>query len=164
MPIRNRKSTSPTVEIVSNGPKELVGNSVAETWGARRPKTDGPMRMPPIISPITRAWPTLSASQPQLTVINRTMAIWVRSKVMPQSIAPAGSVVLPYHGPDDKLLSLERLSTFETLLFLSFHPDPDICRSRGIRTRGNARRPSARGIRTLSRQQRFAVLPPRHTG
>src|SRR5579863_6372015 len=45
------------------------------------------MRMPPIISPITRAWPTLSASQPQLTVINRTMAIWVSSRVMSFSLS-----------------------------------------------------------------------------
>ena len=41
------------------------------------------MRIPPMISPITRAWPTLSASQPQETVINKMIAIWVRSRPTP---------------------------------------------------------------------------------
>ncbi len=65
---------------------------------------------------------------------------------------PDSPAVLPYRDPDDKLLSLERLSAFETLLFLSFHLVPGIRRNRGFRARGNPRRPSARGVRTLSRQ------------
>src|SRR5882672_2332656 len=162
--MRNRKSTKPTVESVSNGPNELTGKSLAERWGANRPKTDGPMRMPPIISPITRAWPTLSASQPQLTVINRMMAIWVsrRDMVFSLSLLPVLGALLN-RGPDDKLLSLERLSAFETPHFLSFHLDPGICRNRGFRARGNPCRPIARGVRTLSCKQRSAVLSPRHT-
>ena len=70
------------MERVSKGPNELTGNSSAERWGAKRPKADGPTRMPPMISPITRAWPTLSASQPQATVISNTIAIWVNNRVM----------------------------------------------------------------------------------
>jgi hypothetical protein len=48
-----------------------------------------------MISPITRAWPTLSAIHPQVTVINRMIAIWVSSRVMDlQSIALAPFAVL----------------------------------------------------------------------
>ena len=72
-----------------------------------------------MISPMTRAWPTLSASQPQATVISNTIAIWVNNRVMGGVIlwgTEAGQlrttlsvyrtwdpVVLPYSGPDVRL-------------------------------------------------------------
>ena len=40
-----------------------------------------------MISPMTRAWPTLSASQPQATVISNTIAIWVNNRVIGEPLA-----------------------------------------------------------------------------
>src|SRR5579872_157288 len=47
-----------------------------------RPNTEGPSKMPPMISPITRACPSRSASQPQPSVASMMTAIWSRSRVM----------------------------------------------------------------------------------
>ena len=37
-----------------------LGKRSAERCGAKRPKTDGPIRMPPTISPMTRGWPSIA--------------------------------------------------------------------------------------------------------
>ena len=101
---------------------------MAERWGAKRPKTDGPMRMPPIISPITRAWPTLSASQPQAHRDQQDDRHLGQQQGHEVLVLSAGQlfVVLPGRSPDGKLLLAGRLSAFETLLFLSFHLAPGI--------------------------------------
>ena len=54
VPIRNRKRISPTVERISKDAIDDGGKSAFAAAGAKRPKTDGPKRIPPAISPMTR--------------------------------------------------------------------------------------------------------------
>src|SRR5579884_1119974 len=56
------------------------------SMGEMRPRTEGPSRIPPIISPMTRACPSLRASHPQTSVTARMTDICTRSRVIRPSI------------------------------------------------------------------------------
>ena len=71
----NRKRTSPIVLRTSKGASDGFGKSLANVCGSNRPKNEGPSRIPPTISPITRDCPTLRARQPHARVTSRTTAI-----------------------------------------------------------------------------------------
>src|SRR6185437_5231816 len=71
MPIRKRNRIRPTVDSISRESREAAGNNTLEELGDMRPNTEGPSRIPPMISPMTRAWPNFSASHPQKSVVSR---------------------------------------------------------------------------------------------
>lgn len=54
-PTRNKKSTRPTLAASESVGMEALGNMASEKPGMR-PKTDGPRRIPPTISAMTRGW------------------------------------------------------------------------------------------------------------
>jgi hypothetical protein len=82
VPIRNMKRISPIVLRVSNGRSDVCGKRFMKTSGKKRPRREGPSKTPPVISPITRAWPTLLASQPHARVTRRITAVCTRKSVM----------------------------------------------------------------------------------
>jgi hypothetical protein len=79
--MRNKKRINPTVERISKAANDDLGNRTSAACGASRPKTEGPSRIPPTISPMTRDWPALRASQPQVRVTSITAAISTKSRV-----------------------------------------------------------------------------------
>src|SRR5580698_1441003 len=81
MPIKNRKRINPTVERVSKTTKDDLGKRELATFGTNRPKTEGPRRIPPTISPTTRDWPTLRASQPPVRVVSMMTDIPIKTTV-----------------------------------------------------------------------------------
>src|SRR5487761_1369944 len=86
--MRNRNKIRPTVLRMSKALKDEGGNNVADQRGVNRPNTDGPIRIPPMISPMTRACPSLRASHPQKTVTSRTTVIWTSKRVIELSPSP----------------------------------------------------------------------------
>src|SRR2546427_4809682 len=57
-----------------------AGKSDAERVGAMKPSSDGPSRMPAVISPTTRGWRIRAKRDPTPRVRRRTTTIWARRK------------------------------------------------------------------------------------
>ena len=64
MPIRNMKKISPRFAATPNAGRMSVEKIVACRLGASRPNSEGPSAIPAITSPITRGWPTRTATIP----------------------------------------------------------------------------------------------------
>ena len=63
-----------------NALDRFLGNRCTSSAGEMRPSREGPSKMPPTISPTTRACPSLVASHAQAIVVSRTTEIWMRSR------------------------------------------------------------------------------------
>ena len=67
------------MEKISKTAKDDFGKRALETFGANHPKSEGPSRIPPTISPTTRGCPTLRASQPPASVASMITDIPIKS-------------------------------------------------------------------------------------
>src|ERR1035438_4021054 len=102
------KRINPTVERISKAAKDDLGKRAFADSGAKRPKTEGPRRIPPIISPTTRAWPTFRASQPHVWVVSITTAISIKRSV---KVHRAGGVLSLELSVSSALPIVDRKST-----------------------------------------------------
>ena len=86
-----RRSSIPTANMKRIRPKLLssctfgrlsVGKIVVKASGARRPKSEGPRRIPATISPMTAGWCSLRKIQPIIRAATRITRIWSSSSPM----------------------------------------------------------------------------------
>jgi hypothetical protein len=73
------KRTSPTWLSAYRVPRLFVGKSASMVPGEIRPSSDGPSRMPAIISPTTSGWPTNLTATATRRTVPRITAIWRNS-------------------------------------------------------------------------------------